>query len=123
MMLDRIEREDWDAIEPWSCYLGMSVLHDTAIPRGIDVPVLYQVSELDDLVAADVTRDDFPVLCEQGYRMEYLECAGASHTDGAVMSLPFQFDWVAARLAGEEIEQPCVMTEPVDCAEFGLLPE
>lgn len=72
-------------------------------------------------VAANVVREDFLNLCDDGYRLEYLECAGASHSEGAVLSLPYQRDWVLARLAGETLEGTCVQTEPLDCAEeFGL---
>ncbi len=112
---------DWDAADPWSCYLRQGTLHDSAIPRDSTTPTLFVVSGEDDLVAADVCRADFPVLCGQGYEMEYLECEGASHTEGAVDSLPYQWQWVEDRLAGLPLEQSCVMTDPVDCAEFGLM--
>jgi len=111
---------DWDAIEPWSCYLGQSTLHDSAIPHGNDTPTLYVISAEDTLVAADVVRDDFPVLCDQGYRLDYLECEGASHSEGAVQTLPYQWAWVERQLAGEGMDDPCVAKEPVDCSEFGV---
>ena len=113
--------EDWAAIEPFSCYLRQSTIHATEIPRDNDTPTLFVVSGEDTLVAADVVRDDFVNLCGDGYRLEYLECAGASHSEGAVDSLPYQREWVAARLSGETLEGACVPTEPLDCAEeFGL---
>ena len=120
--IEAASTEDWAAIEPFSCYLRQSTLHETTIPHDNDTPTLYVVSGEDELVAADVVRADFSVLCGQGYRLEYLECEGADHTEGAVDSLPYQRDWVAARLAGEVLEGECVQTEPLDCAEaFGLM--
>lgn len=111
---------DWAAVEPWSCYLSQSTLHDSAIPHDNDTPTLYVISAEDDLVAADVVRADFPVLCGQGYRMDYLECEGASHSEGAVQTLPYQWSWVEALLAGEPMIDPCVATDPVDCSQFGV---
>ncbi len=116
--------EDWAAIEPFSCYLRQSTVHATEIPHDNDTPTLFVISGEDTLVAADVVRDDFLVLCDDGYRLEYLECAGAGHTEGARDSLPYQRDWIQARLAGEALEGACVQTEPLDCAEeFGLTGE
>lgn len=112
---------EWDAIEPWSCYLATSTVRLSPVPLETTTPTLFVVSGEDDLVAADVTRADFQQLCDAGYSMEYLECEGASHTEGAALSLPFQWEWVQARLAGEPLAAPCTYTDPVDCAEFGLM--
>ena len=111
---------DWNAAEPWSCFLRMATLNATEIPRDGDTPTLFVVSGEDDLVASDVVRQDFVVLCDQGYRMEYLECEGAGHSEGAVDSLPYQWQWVQARLAGDPLTDVCVQSDPVDCEEFGL---
>ena len=120
--IEAASTEDWDAVEPFSCYLRQSTVHETTIPHANDTPTLYVVSGEDELVAADVVRADFGVLCEQGYRMEYLECEGADHTEGARDSLPYQREWVAARLAGEALTEVCVQSAPLDCAEaFGLM--
>ena len=108
----------WDAVQPWACYLGMGDLDATAIPRAADAPVLVVLSELDTLVVSDVVRAGLPALCDQGYDLEHLECAGASHTEGAVQSIPYQVEWVRARLAGEPLADPCAITEPVDCTAF-----
>jgi len=117
--VDAAGASDWDAAEPWSCFLRMSTLNATEIPRDNDTPTLFVVSGEDDLVATDVVRQDFNVLCDQGYVMEYLECEGAGHSEGALYSLPYQWQWVQARLAGESLSDACVQTEPVDCSEFG----
>lgn len=111
---------DLSSLDPWACTLSISDLHATAIPRGSDAPVLIQLSGADTLVIPEYTRDDLPVLCDQGYHIEHLECEGASHTDGAVNSIPYQAAWIQARLAGEALpaEADCVVNAPVDCADF-----
>jgi hypothetical protein len=112
--------EDWDSIEPWSCYLRLGTLNRTEIERGHDTPVFFVVSGADNLVVAETQRKDFGVLCDMGYRMEYLECADASHSKGAVQSLPGQLAWVEKRLAGEPLSDAvCRMGEAVACDQTG----
>ena len=112
---------DWSDVEPWSCFLHQSTLHTSEIPMDRATPTLYLVAGEDDLVVAEVGRQHFPVLCDAGYELEYLECEGAGHVDGAIDSLPYQWQWIHDRLDGIELSQPCVMTEPVDCTEFDLM--
>ncbi len=109
-----------EGFEPWACYLGMADLEHTAIPRTIDPPVLIQVSGADELVVAHTVRDSIPGLCDDGYRIDYIECEGADHTEGAVDSLPFQLEWVADRIAGVPVPESevCVVDEPIDCEQF-----
>jgi dienelactone hydrolase len=109
-----------EGFDTWACYLGMADLAETAIPRTIDPPVLVQVSGADDLVVAGTVRDSIPGLCEDGYRIDYIECEGADHTEGAVDSLPYQLEWVAERLAGVPLPEGeiCVVDEPIDCEAF-----
>lgn len=40
-------------------------------------------------------------------RLEYIECQGASHTQGAIWSLPEQFSWVRDRLDGKPLTKVC----------------
>jgi acetyl esterase/lipase len=107
-------------LDPWSCYLGLGDLHGARVPRGVDPPVLVVVSEADDLVVAATVRDSIPVLCGDGYDIDYLECAGASHTEGAVKSLPYQFEWVRDRLAdiAQDPAEVCAVDVPFDCDQF-----
>lgn len=107
-----------DDLEPWTCYLDRATLTATDIPRTHDTPLFFQVSELDDLVVGSIERADFPSLCAMGYRANYLECAGMGHTDGAVASIPQQWAWLQARLAGEEMTDVCVQGPPVECEGF-----
>lgn len=114
--IDAVLAGEWDAVEPWSCYLRLGTLNQTAIERGHDTPVFYIVSGADELVVADTQREDFPVLCGLGYRMDYYECAGASHTEGAVNSLPVQLGWAKKRLAGEPLgDTVCQLLPAQNC--------
>lgn len=105
---------DLDAVTPWSCYLERAALRDATLPRA-DAPFLFVVSEHDDLVVAEVERADAPRLCDAGYTLDYLECAGADHASGAVESLPYQLAWLRDRLDGVPLGETCVVGEPVDC--------
>ncbi len=108
-------------LEPWACYLGMGDLARSAIPRQSDAPVLVVVGEADDLVVADVVEGSVPELCDAGYDLDFLACAGAGHTDGAVQSLPYQLDWLAARVRGEPMPdgETCALDAPIDCEAHG----
>lgn len=108
-------------LDPWACYLGMGDLARSAIPRTSDAPVLLVVGEADQLVVADVVEASVPGLCDAGYDVDFLSCAGAGHTDGAVQSLPYQLDWLAARVRGEPMpdRETCAVDAPVDCEAHG----
>jgi pimeloyl-ACP methyl ester carboxylesterase len=109
-----------EGFDPWACYLGMADLEDTLIPRTIDPPVLVQVSGADELVVASTVRDSIAGLCDDGYRIDYIECEGADHTEGAINSLPYQIEWVAERLAGTPLPESevCVVDAPIECEDF-----
>ncbi|MEN9785428.1 MAG: hypothetical protein RLZZ299_692 [Pseudomonadota bacterium] len=110
-----------DGLDPWACYLGMGDLARSALPRTSDAPVLVVVGEADDLVVADVVEASVPELCDAGYDVDYLSCAGAGHTEGAVQSLPYQLDWLAARVRGEPLPDgvSCAVDASVDCTAHG----
>ncbi len=109
---------DWDAIEPWSCYLRENSPATTSIPRVVDRPLLVVFGENDNLVHTPTQAADFERLCSRGYRLEYLECADAGHADGALWSLPEQLAWIEDRLAGEPLDagRLCQRTAPVQCS-------
>jgi hypothetical protein len=109
--------DDREGIEPWSCYLATATLAESAVPRGSDAPVLYQVAENDELVLTAVGRADVPRLCEAGYAIDYLECAGTDHVSGATQSLQRQLEWLEDRLAGVPLTETCVVGAPVDCTQ------
>ena len=121
--IDAVTADNWASIAQWSCYLEHNTLNATTIARTHDAPVLFIVSGADDLVVADTQRKDFPVLCGMGYRMQYYECEGASHTEGATASLPYQMQWVKKRLAGEALSGAvCELTTAVQCTPLATTP-
>jgi len=91
-----------DELEPWGCYLRENSFATARARLRSHTPTLFVLGEADDLVDAATERADFDRLCEMGYRLEYLECAGAGHTDAVAWSLPEQIAWLEARLAGEQ---------------------
>ncbi|MGM0575311.1 MAG: lipase family protein [Myxococcota bacterium] len=111
----------WEDLQPWGCYLEENSVGRTSVPRITDTPFLATFGELDDLVITELERKDIARLCEDGYRIEYLECAGEGHTGGAVASLPYMLAWVADRVAGEPWpeDEACTIDAPVEC-EFDL---
>jgi hypothetical protein len=110
----------WDELDPWGCYFAQNSVGRTSVPRVSDAPFLAVFGETDDLVITPLEREDIPVLCAQGYRIEYLECAGRGHVDGAVAGLKYMKAWVERRLAGEAWpeESVCVVTPPQDCEKL-----
>lgn len=111
-----ITSRDWDALAPWSAYLRDNSIATSPIPRLRDTPTLFVLSENDTLVYTPPEREDFDRLCGQGWTLDYLECAGAGHTEGALWSLPEQLEWVEARLAGTPVAAPCQRRAPVMCS-------
>jgi len=63
----------WDALQPWGCYLETNSITWSPIARLRDTPTLFVVSQNDTLVYAQAERDDFPRLCGQGRQLQYLE--------------------------------------------------
>jgi len=113
-------RDDrFEDFPPFDCYLREGSLLTSPVPREHDAPVFLQISGRDELVLATVERANAPRLCEAGYRVDYLECAGASHTQGAAWSLPAQLAWALDRAAGRPLTEVCDFDDVRDCeAEF-----
>ncbi len=116
-----VQSGDWDAIEPWSCYLRENSPATTSIPRVSDIPMLVVFGEDDNLIHTPTQAADFDTLCDQGYRLEYLECADADHVNAALWSLPEQLNWIEDRLAGVPLDnsRQCIRTSPVVCSGKG----
>lgn len=64
-----------------------------------------------------IERASFVTLCAQGMAMQFLECAGASHTATTGWALPEIFDFMRARLAGQPMDPAnrCVLHDPTRC--------
>lgn len=109
------EKKSWEGFEKWRCILAENSLNYTSVKRIVDVPFLFIVSEKDELVNPTVQRKSFDTLCQQGYKMNYIECQGAGHTNGAVWSLPLQLSWIKERLEGVPMKNSCQRTAPTCC--------
>ncbi len=115
--IDAAQSGDFSGLEPWECYLQQGVIRESTIERVSTAPVYMILAEDDDLAWAPPAREDITALCAQGYEIEHLECAGASHVDGAVDSLGQQLDFVARMFAGDALVASCEIQEPVVCSE------
>lgn len=102
---------------PWGCYYKENSLISSSVPVVRRTPTLVTFGENDTLVYTPAMRDAYVELCNAGYEMEYIECAGAGHSEGALWSLPDQLDWLEARLAGEPMNEAsiCKVMDPICC--------
>ncbi|TNE52061.1 MAG: alpha/beta fold hydrolase [Deltaproteobacteria bacterium] len=107
----------WKGYEDWYCmFAENSMLLSSVKKKDNTPPILFVVSENDELVDTSSQYKMYDELCKNGYNMEYLECKGSGHAEGAIWSLPEQFDWVAERLTGKPISKACQRTPPVCCS-------
>ena len=115
--IDAMEKEWTDALNPWAAYLIENTLATTSVPVLRHTPTLMVYSEKDDLVVTAPMLEDFDRLCGMGYKLDFLECADAGHTEGAIWSLPEQLAWMKDRLAGKAQDEAslCKRAEPVCC--------
>lgn len=117
--LEALSEKGVAGLDPWGCYFRENSLTTTFWPRVGNAPVLFVLSEEDELVDRTVERAAFRAMCDdQGYRMQLIECAGAGHAAGAVWSLPEQRAWLDERLAGVPLDpaKTCVLGDPVRCS-------
>ncbi|MEC8423366.1 MAG: lipase family protein, partial [Myxococcota bacterium] len=103
---------DWDELDPWECYLEESSIVRSPVPYASAAAVLLVTGEDDDLAWAPSARADVQPMCDQGYTVQHVECAGADHVGAAVESLPLQLSWIEARLRGDPVEDACTTREP-----------
>lgn len=106
--------------EPWGCLARENGITSTEIPRAPKVPsygILWVLGEEDTLVDSAIERDSFATLCADGYRMTYLECAGASHTRATTWALPEIIDFSRERLAERPLagDDVCRVNAPTRC--------
>ena len=109
---------NWDTVPPWACYLKQNSLHSTPIRRLRRTPTLFVVAQNDSIIPPVSERASFQRLCGLGYQLQYLECAEATHVNGALWSIPEQLTWLKARLAGTPIAaaDSCQLKAAVRCA-------
>lgn len=120
-------KDDLAAQPTWGCIIEENGVTTTSLPR-IDDSASYAdtygiywiMGEEDNLVNTPIERGSFETLCEQGMPMQYLECAGASHTKATAWSLPEILTFLTER--GERQPMPtveeglCQLTAPQTCS-------
>lgn len=105
----------WDEALPWACYLRENSVGMGSVARVSNTPFFIVNGEADDLVMAAVERPSLARLCDAGYRIEMIECAGAGHVE-TLAALDRIVAWVSARLAGEPLEnEGCILGSPEPC--------
>ena len=102
--------------DPWQCYMRENSLVSTSIPRLDNIPVFMILSENDTLVFPDIERASMQKLCDQGYQIQFMECAGASHSKGFLWSLDDQMDWLDARMRNEPLTDICTIHPAETCS-------
>jgi len=102
-------------VTSWGCYLAENSLPTTSIPKQDSIPSLFLLGENDDLVDNTVERASFQKLCAQGHVLQYLECAGASHTKPLSYALDQWLDFLEDRLAGKAMGAACVVKPAETC--------
>lgn len=110
---DAVLEEDREVLGSWFCYVQENSLATSSVPRLRSTPTLMVYGELDDLAVDQ--HDDFDRLCSMGYSLDYLECAGAGHVSAAAWSVGEQLDWIADRLQGRPVMDPCRRRAPSCC--------
>lgn len=117
--LSAVTSGDLSAAPPWGCIAAANSVPTAPVPLLTDSEILFILGSADEIVDHATEIAAFETLCTQGYRMELVDCAGGSHTDTAVDTLPLQVAWVASCLAGETIpeEKACLVTPPVACTQ------
>ena len=108
----------WDALEPWSCFYRENTPATTSVPALGFPPAFVVLGEHDTLVDGAVNRPGLQALCDRGWPLDILSCAGADHVSAALWSLPEQFAWLADRLAGVPLPdaETCTFAPPAGCA-------
>ncbi len=103
--------------EHWGCFLRENSIPGTSVPVLSDTPFLTSYASEDELLYTPAEKEKWPQLCELGYQLEYLECAGLGHVKGGLSILPYGRVWLEERLAGKPIdpEKMCVLAPPIDC--------
>lgn len=105
---------------PYGCLFAENGLTTTSVPRqgpdGAGYGILVVLSENDTLVHTPIERVAYEELCTGGMPMQYLECAGAGHTDSTIWALDEILAFLDARLAGEAFTPSCAAAAPVTCS-------
>ena len=102
-------------LAPWACYLNENSLPYTSVPKLDNVPSMFLLGENDELVDNVVERASFQKLCAQGHVLQFLECAGASHTKPLSYALDQWIGFLEDRLAKKPLTGTCVVRPAETC--------
>lgn len=104
--------------DPWACMLEESSVGHPRVPPAPGAPILYVYGDADAVSDPGLQAAEAALLCAQGDEVQTVVCAGDGHTDTVLKSVPLQLRWLAARLAGEPLDeaQVCVERPAGDCA-------
>jgi dienelactone hydrolase len=121
-LLDTAASSDGIAkLSPWGCMVVENGLTTTSVkrlaPTAPGYGILFVLGESDTLVDPATERPAFDTLCAQGMKMQYLECAGASHTKATAWALPEIVDFLRDRFAGKPMDaaSTCVRAAASKC--------
>ena len=107
-------------LNPWGCMATENGLTTTSIPRiqkdSASYGILFITGESDTLVDTPTERASFETLCNAGMPMQYLECAGASHTQATAWAIPEILTFLHERLEGKEFVKQCTAGAPTTCS-------
>ncbi len=106
-----------ESVDPWGCISLENSITSAPPPYLGTSKLLYLIGENDELVDRDVERATVQQLCDAGVPIDFLECAGGSHTGTAESTIGYQVTWLFECLAGDgpPEEELCVIDDPVDC--------
>lgn len=114
--IDAVLADDWDAVDPWSCFLRENSVSTSSITRLRDTPILTVYGEMDTLVVPPLQEADFQAMCDAGWPLQQLQCLGAPHAETTLWSLNEQVAWLRARLDGEPLGTTCTWSGQVCCS-------
>jgi hypothetical protein len=115
--VDKVLSDRWDELGTSGCAFLENTITLSPIERLRKTPTYFVMGAADQLVPPASQRAAFETLCEQGHRLQHLECAGANHEDTALWAIPEVFAWLQARVAGEPLDDQdiCRLNQPVRC--------
>lgn len=116
-LIESVAAGTFNTMQPWYCYFFENSLANSKVPLVRQAPVLYITGELDDISITPVQRLDVARLCDKGYQIQHIECAGLGHFDTALNAMPLAWQWVKQIRDGKGIaeEKMCVVAEPSEC--------
>ncbi len=120
-LIDAAQNGTLASVDPWGCITAENGLTTTTVdripPQSDSYGVLFVLGENDELVHTPIERTSFQTLCDQGMKMQFLECAGAHHGETTFLALSEILDFVDARLAGQPFDSQtiCQLSDPVQC--------